>query len=746
VEICPGPNRSRIAALLILALALFGLGSTHTVDAGQTPTANVIVNTTDGGSAVDGKCSLAEAITTLNNNSGSGYTVDGCSAIKTGAVAVDSISFNIGPFVPLIPIQGTLLPAITSPLNIDGAAGPGGSSAIEVNGLGGNFAAGYYGFTVLADHVTLRHLVVEAFRDDAIFVSANNFHLSASKVGVEPFGHTPVGSQGYGVRIQGARAVIGGATSGGDCTGDCNLIAGNVKGQVLLDVGSSDGVVKGNFIGPDLEGDDPMGEMTAPGIEDAGLANTIGGVNGTTPGGPCTGDCNLISGGNSVGILLRGSESYSSIVGNMIGLDATGTQANANLDGIDLQQNSDSNIGDGSAAGRNVISGNNGDGIANFTQGLYVRGNYIGTNSAGTGDLGNLTGIGVYNGTARIGDTPGTGNVIAGNRDGIVLYGANVSSTLILGNRIGVGADDSLLGNDQYGIVASNGAHLVAIGGTAPGAGNVIMHNGLAGVRILDASTQVEVRGNSIDNNGGPGIVLEAGGNGNQPAPQLGATEYVAPAGGDPARTRITGTAHGAASSQVVVDFYDSPACDSSGAGEGRDYVGSAIVPTNNAGDASFDALFDALPAGHVVTAIADEPNSHNTSAFSSCATVAGPATPTPTPKPSHTATATPSSTPTATPTGTPVETLTQGDVDCDGDVDEEDFLFVLGYVAGVNDGKTPGTCPDVGGAAPAGVVSNKWGDFNCDNHVTAYDALQLIAWPDIEIPHSNCKDIGQAI
>ncbi|MEO8457241.1 MAG: hypothetical protein ABI559_05455 [Chloroflexota bacterium] len=106
----------------------------------------------------------------------------------------------------------------------------------------------------------------------------------------------------------------------------------------------------------------------------------------------------------------------------------------------------------------------------------------------------------------------------------------------------------------------------------------------------------------------------------------------------------------------------------------------------------------------------------------------------------------------TASPTKTPLPTTTlgpgllQGDVNCDHAINTDDVVLILEYAAELNNGTTPGECPDIGGAVPAGGFTNVWGDVTCDSQVDAVDALHVIAWPDIEIPHPDCRDIGQAI
>ena len=121
----------------------------------------------------------------------------------------------------------------------------------------------------------------------------------------------------------------------------------------------------------------------------------------------------------------------------------------------------------------------------------------------------------------------GVGNVLSGNHQpGILLYGAE---NVVRGNRIGVAAGSQMgLGNGIAGIYFLGSSDNL-IGGTAPGAANVIAFNGSgsngAGVDASNGSTRDSIRGNSIFGNSGPGIYLvpgsSGGGNNLQPAPQL---------------------------------------------------------------------------------------------------------------------------------------------------------------------------------------------------------------------------------
>src|SRR5204862_496503 len=148
-------------------------------------------------------------------------------------------------------------------------------------------------------------------------------------------------------------------------------------------------------------------------------------------------------------------------------------------DGVLLAQNAGGDIIGGSAAGAgNLISGNTGSGIRITDAGSIsnlVQGNRIGTNAAGTGALPNMiAGVTIEGGAANnvVGGTlPGAGNLVSGNHfDGVVLAGGNTVGNLVQGNMLGTDATgNSALGNRAG--VAIYGAAGNTIGGTTPGAG-----------------------------------------------------------------------------------------------------------------------------------------------------------------------------------------------------------------------------------------------------------------------------------
>ena len=190
---------------------------------------------------------MAEAINATNING----IDDGCNASVSGGT--DGIGFNIGNGTPIINVT-TPLPTITAAVAIDGATGQGGATRVEIRGPGGTPASGQHGFTITGNSVSISNMVINSFRDDGIFSSGTNTRLLGNIIGMNSSGTLEMANLGWGVEAQGTGAVIGGATDGNDCSGTCNLITGNAKDGVLIDVNAANAVVKGNFIGTNISG------------------------------------------------------------------------------------------------------------------------------------------------------------------------------------------------------------------------------------------------------------------------------------------------------------------------------------------------------------------------------------------------------------------------------------------------------------------------------------------------------------
>ena len=309
------------------------------------------------------------------------------------------------------------------------------------------------------------------------------------------------------------------------------------------------------------------------------------------------------------GVGVEGAGSNNNrIVGNYIGTNAAGTASAANsgstnataaiyIDGMGGALTG-TVIGTSLPADRNVISGNNGEGVAIWnigTTGTLVRGNYIGVASDGVTPLANA---GQYGGVVfrnyTTGNTiggfgPGQGNVIAYNQTGVTAF--------------------------------SGGNNLIA--------GNHIHHNVKQGINIAGSSGGgYIVSQNSIHDNGGIGIDL--GGDGpsfDHAGAASGPNNYqnypiINLATTNGSTLRVVGSLASLPSQPYTLEFFSSAACDSTSFGPGQTYLGSLQVTTDTNGSASFDQT---IPVGaaepNLITATAT--GASGTSEFSYCQPVA---------------------------------------------------------------------------------------------------------------------------
>ena len=228
-----------------------------------------------------------------------------------------------------------------------------------------------------------------------------------------------------GVYIDSANNTVGGTTSGYG-----NVISGNTSAYGLQLTSLATGsVVQGNTIG-----------LTANGS--SALANGAGMrvyASNITIGGTSAAARNLISGNFADGLIIYGSGN--TVQGNYIGMDTTGLVkiANGNY-GIDITPTAtDTMIGGSVAGARNIISGNGNAGIL-FEAGSSgsVLGNYLGVDATGaTSIAGNGAAVFIATSNVKLGGVnAGEGNIISGsNTDGVIITGS-VSGNSILGNSI----------------------------------------------------------------------------------------------------------------------------------------------------------------------------------------------------------------------------------------------------------------------------------------------------------------------
>jgi hypothetical protein len=308
---------------------------------------------------------------------------------------------------------------------------------------------------------------------------------------------------------------------GEETPGAGNVISANAMGIHIVEQDTDRNRILGNLIGTDSSGTKPLGNQGQPGIGDG--INIGYGASHTIIGGEMPGARNIISANGDDGITLQnGGTNGTQVIGNYIGTDITGRKALGNAEmGVRLMGGVQATIVGGvTPAARNIISGNDYMGIQlrdPGTSGNRIIGNFIGVDVTGATPLPNGDkGVWLWLGASDnfIGDvTPGAGNVISANGDdGIKVEGPNATGNKIWGNFIGTDLTGAIdLGNQNNGIILMEDASATVggattlgargnfIGGTVPGARNLISGNGHAGIFFRDATTTGNVvQGNLI--------------------------------------------------------------------------------------------------------------------------------------------------------------------------------------------------------------------------------------------------------
>ncbi len=646
---------------------------------------------------------IAPTLTVTNANDSGAGSLRQAILDSNAAPDADTIGFAIpGGVVPTI-APATPLPDITAPVMIDGWSQP--EFGVEINGAGQGANSNV--LVIRSDDVTVRSLTINRSPRDGIFISAidsasiiENVQIFSCSVGVDPSGTLDLGNTGDGIELVFAdRVTIGGpefwqgcvisgngadgifaqsgsghviqgnrigcnfggtaaiengsegitfnafnSLIGGTGFGEGNQISGNREEGVQL--GGSNNKVFGNLIGTDATGTASLPNGTSA-LADRQAGIVAGGSN-CQIGGPDPGQRNIISGNRVENVRMQ---NRCLVIGNYIGLDITGTQAVGGLDpnavGVRFNFSSATSpcvLGSPLPGHGNVISGNPSHGVflkATGVSGSHIVGNFIGTSPDGktaipNGSNGILSNSRETAGNTIGGSLPGAGNLIAGNTgNGIRLFRSGSSAArhhTVQGNRIGVNVDGAPLGNGNHGIQLDSAQDNV-IGGTTPGAANLIAHNTADGVSILTTNVSApafnnRISGNSIHNNGGLGIDLnddgitandamdaDPGPNNLQNFPVVTLAEAT---GGS-----LIGAFNSTPNTTFHVEFFSNAAADPSGNGEGETFLGHIDLTTDANGDADFALMSPiAMTAGHFVSVTATDPDG-NTSEFGPALTIA---------------------------------------------------------------------------------------------------------------------------
>ena len=264
-----------------------------------------------------------------------------------------------------------------------------------------------------------------------------------------------------------------------------------------------------------------------------------------------------------------------------------------------------------------------------------VQGNFVGTDRTGMVAVPNGgDGVAVLCGgfaTNHIGGTTSTArNVISGNQGNGIQVGQQAVLTLIDGNYIGTAADGTTaLGNAKNGILLTN-ANSTLIGSRFGfwrlDAANVIAFNALNGISARNESPNENISGNIIHDNGKLGIDLGDDGvtaNDGDPAQTNGWQDFpvITAAFASNGNLTIYGNLKSAASTDFRLEFFANAAADGSGFGEGQIYLGQAPVKTDSTGNVAFNVTFPLPPNVATVTGTA-KGNTINASEFSAAAPI----------------------------------------------------------------------------------------------------------------------------
>ncbi len=274
-----------------------------------------------------------------------------------------------------------------------------GASANGVNGIFGlNSTGNLIGGTTAAQ----RNIISGNTQQGIFFDNVDNSTISGNYIGTNVSGTgdingTTANTQQSGVYLSNGSSgnVIGGTTAGSR-----NVISGNNHyGFEVLDSGSQNNLLQGNYIGTTVTG------LAALGNVDGGASFWRAGT-GNVFGGSAVGAGNVISGNLGHGVLVGDTTSGATIQGNLIGVAADGVTALGNVKaGIQVQDTASSTTIGGIAAGQgNTIGFNGRDGIyisggssisilgnsiySNVELGIDLGTNGITANDVGDGDTG----------------------------------------------------------------------------------------------------------------------------------------------------------------------------------------------------------------------------------------------------------------------------------------------------------------------------------------------------------------------
>lgn len=392
------------------------------------------------------------------------------------------IVFQIDSPRPYIIRLQSALPEITQPVIIDGESQCATSDApsvmrVVIDGSDVPSGDGLY-FDSGAIGSMVRGLSIIHFADGAGIYADGvaDMIIACNHIGVDATGET-AGANNGGVYVTGRdiRLMVGGSE-----IGDRNIISGNT-GYGIRSTAMT--IAQQNFIGTNAAGT-------------RAIPNSLSGIFIEQTGQL---QANLVSGNGEMGILIDGAMD-TTLIGNLVGTDATGTRPIPNtFSGVYIRDSHTVSVVDS-----NLISGNTEMGILiNASNQVTVAGNYIGTDVNGAVALPNgFSGIGISGGAFDVtigGELGVNGNVISGNTQiGIRISEENTRNIIVMGNLIGTDPTGTYaIPNGFSGVYIRAGARDNIIGTGQYAQRNIISGNGQSGV-VMNAAGGNRVQGNFI--------------------------------------------------------------------------------------------------------------------------------------------------------------------------------------------------------------------------------------------------------
>ena len=440
--------------------------------------------------ALESRELLASLLVTTVADSGPGSLRQAILSANAAGGA-STIDFQIAGAGPFLIQPASALPAITAPVTIDGYSQPGA----RANSL------------ALGDDAAILLQIDGGFQIptglelDGGGSTIRGLSLTGFQMCIQVSGPGGNAIEGNFLGLDPAndpplQLIRGGVlvdNSPGNLIGGATPAARNVVGNSGYSQGGSEihitgAAASGNVVMGNYIGTDPTGTVRLPG--QGGL--WIDDAPATTVGGAAPGAGNVIASSFDVNLQVTGADAVHTVIqGNRIGTDAAGTASlNTFGDGVRIG-GSDQTVGGTAPGAGNLISGSQGRGLLITATDVVVQGNIIGLDATGLVPLPNDDGVFLAiesSGVTLGGTAPGAGNLISGNDGTGVQIRSAAGVNQLLGNRIGPDAAGGVgLGVQTIGVYI-NASSGNAIGGLTTGAGNVIAGNTLYGVLLVQSS------------------------------------------------------------------------------------------------------------------------------------------------------------------------------------------------------------------------------------------------------------------